>query len=209
MSAAAADSSPSPLDLGALMSDAIASAAQKLRAFLGDDYAAHESALLALDVIEAQLLSLPLRGLRGLDDAHVDAEVRLARNEWVLRMDAATNEVEDVVGEMEAEVGRAAWWCWAAPWRRRRCGSGGREEAEVVGAWLRGDAGNKVRMELAVGRLAGVYVQGGELFGDDVVAVATEVTDVSPTSTTDASSSSSGTVALTEVSMPSSSASDE
>uniref|UniRef100_A0A0E0AKP4 Uncharacterized protein n=1 Tax=Oryza glumipatula TaxID=40148 RepID=A0A0E0AKP4_9ORYZ len=165
-----ASPSPSPPgdDLGALVSAAIAAAAKKLRAFLDDDYARYESALLALDVVEAQLRALPLGGGgrgRGEGDDDDDPDVRVARLEWKLRLDGATNELEDLVGEMEAAVEaetKAARWCWA-PWRRRRC----RAAAEVVAGWLRSDARNKVRMELAVGRLAGVYVQGGELFDDD------------------------------------------
>ncbi|KAF0905327.1 hypothetical protein E2562_003923 [Oryza meyeriana var. granulata] len=46
----AAMASPSPLDLGALVSGAIAATGKKLRAFLDDDYGMYESALLALDV---------------------------------------------------------------------------------------------------------------------------------------------------------------
>uniref|UniRef100_A0A0E0Q941 Uncharacterized protein n=1 Tax=Oryza rufipogon TaxID=4529 RepID=A0A0E0Q941_ORYRU len=165
-----ASPSPSPPgdDLGALVSAAIAAAAKKLRAFLDDDYGRYESALLALDVVEAQLRALPLGGGGRGEGGDDDPDVRVARLEWKLRLDGATNELEDLVGEMEAAVEaekKAARWCWAAPWpwRRRRC----RAAAEVVAGWLRSDARNKVRMELAVGRLAGVYVQGGELFDDD------------------------------------------
>ncbi len=165
-----ASPSPSPPgdDLGALVSAAIAAAAKKLRAFLDDDYGRYESALLALDVVEAQLRALPLGGGGRGEGGDDDPDVRVARLEWKLRLDGATNELEDLVGEMEAAVEaekKAARWCWAAPWpwRRRRC----RAAAEVVTGWLRSDARNKVRMELAVGRLAGVYVQGGELFDDD------------------------------------------
>ncbi|KAF0905328.1 hypothetical protein E2562_003924 [Oryza meyeriana var. granulata] len=60
---------------------------------------------------------------------------------------------------MEAAVEAEKARCWA-PWRRCRA------PQEVVAGWLRSDAKNKARMELAVGRLAGVYVQGGELFDD-------------------------------------------
>lgn len=95
-------------------------------------------------------------------DEDDDPKVRLARVEWKLRLDGATNELEDLVGEMEEAVeAEKKARCWA-PWRRRCRGA-----AEVVAGWLRSDARNKVRMELAVGRLAGVYVQGGELFDDD------------------------------------------
>uniref|UniRef100_J3MLF0 Uncharacterized protein n=1 Tax=Oryza brachyantha TaxID=4533 RepID=J3MLF0_ORYBR len=92
-----------------------------------------------------------------------DTEVRVVRIEWKLRMDSATNELEDLLADMEAAVEaekKGRWW-WV-PWQRCRAAT------EVVAGWLGSDAKNKVKMELAVGRLAGVYVQGGELF-DDIV----------------------------------------
>lgn len=93
-------------------------------------------------------------------DEDDDPKVRLARVEWKLRLDGATNELEDLVGEMEEAVeAEKKARCWA-PWRRRCRGA-----AEVVAGWLRSDPRIKVRLELDVGRLTvtGVYVQGGEL----------------------------------------------
>uniref|UniRef100_A0A0E0LLF7 Uncharacterized protein n=1 Tax=Oryza punctata TaxID=4537 RepID=A0A0E0LLF7_ORYPU len=185
--------SPSPSNLGALVSDAIATAAKMLRAFLDDDYGmwftvndddrslrardggfsfserprragvrrdrggGEEAARLprrrlrhvrvrtaGVDVVEAQLRALPL-GRGGEeededDEGEDDPEVRLARVEWKLRLDGATNELEDLVGEMEAAVeAEKKAWCWA-PWRRR---------CRAVAGWLLSDARNKVRLELA------------------------------------------------------------
>ncbi|EEE65960.1 hypothetical protein OsJ_21851 [Oryza sativa Japonica Group] len=93
-------------------------------------------------------------------DEDDDPKVRLARVEWKLRLDGATNELEDLVGEMEEAVeAEKKARCWA-PWRQRCRGA-----AEVVAGWLRSDPRIKVRLELDVGRLTvtGVYVQGGEL----------------------------------------------
>ncbi len=93
-------------------------------------------------------------------DEDDDPKVRLARVEWKLRLDGATNELEDLVGEMEEAVeAETKARCWA-PWRQRCRGA-----AEVVAGWLRSDPRIKVRLELDVGRLTvtGVYVQGGEL----------------------------------------------
>uniref|UniRef100_A0A0E0E3D5 Uncharacterized protein n=1 Tax=Oryza meridionalis TaxID=40149 RepID=A0A0E0E3D5_9ORYZ len=132
------------------------------------------AATTSLDVVEAQLRAHPLGG-RGdgedEEDEDDDPKVRLARVEWKLRLDGATNELEDFVGEMEEAVeAEKKARCWA-PWRRRCRGA-----AEVVAGWLRSDPRIKVRLELAVGRLTvtGVYVQGGELlvswFLDDVTS---------------------------------------
>jgi hypothetical protein len=144
---------------GALVLDAIGPAAKKLRLFLNDDYATYASSLLALDVVEELLRELPLAQLeRYLVDrgrAPVDESVVLviAGTEWMIRLDLATNALEDLVQEMEAiaEANPPRWWRRAAP-------------RHVVAAWLRSDDENMTRMEIAVGRLASVYLQGGEIF---------------------------------------------
>jgi hypothetical protein len=98
---------------GALVLDAIGPAAKKLRLFLNDDYATYASSLLALDVVEEQLRSLPLAQVdryvvdRGrappVDESVV---LVLAGTEWMIRLDLATNALEDLVQEMEAIADR-------------------------------------------------------------------------------------------------------
>jgi hypothetical protein len=145
---------------GVLVLDAIGPAAKKLRLFLNDDYATYASSLLALDVVEEQLRELPLARVdryvvdRGRAPP-VDESVVLviAGTDWMIRLDLATNALEDLVQEMEAiaEANPPRWWRRAAP-------------RHAVAAWLRSDDENMTRMEIAVGRLASVYLQGGEIF---------------------------------------------
>lgn len=137
-------------DFGALVSDAIGKAVERLRFYLNNDYGKYEAALRALDVAEAQLRALPLDDRPRLSRCGDDPAVLAAGAEWMWRLDHATNDLEDLVQDMEAAAARARWWLCAAP--------------DAVARWLSSHADNMVRMELTVGRLAGTCVEGGEIF---------------------------------------------
>ena len=107
-------------------------------------------------MVEEQLRKLPLdlldRYVVNRTRSPVDDSVIVASNEWMIQLDLATDALEDLVQDMEA-VAAASPPRW---WRRTTPG-------DAVAAWLGSGDKNMTRMEIVVGRLASIYLQGGEI----------------------------------------------